>query len=51
VHRADEHHDTYMEEPEEVLIYRDIITRLTSVSLDADQSRTMITKVITTSWT
>jgi hypothetical protein len=48
VHRADEHHDTYVEEPEEVLAYRDIITRLTSVSLDPDQSRTMIAEVITT---
>jgi hypothetical protein len=45
VHHADEHYDTYLEEPEEVLTYRDIVARLTSVSLDADQSRTMITEV------
>jgi transcriptional regulator with XRE-family HTH domain len=50
VHHADEHHDTYMEEPEEVLTYRNIITRLTSASLDANQSRTLITEVITTLW-
>jgi transcriptional regulator with XRE-family HTH domain len=47
VHRADEHYDTYVEEPDEVLTYRDIITRLTSMSLDADQSRTMITDAVT----
>jgi transcriptional regulator with XRE-family HTH domain len=47
VHRADEHHDVYVEEPDEVLTYRNIFTRLSAVSLDADQSRTMITEMAT----
>jgi transcriptional regulator with XRE-family HTH domain len=50
VRRADEHFDMYMEEPEEVLTYRNIITRLTSTALDADQSRILITEVVTTLW-
>jgi hypothetical protein len=48
VHRADEHYDFYVEEPEEVLDYRGILARLTSASLDVDQSRTMITEAIIT---
>jgi transcriptional regulator with XRE-family HTH domain len=45
VHHADEHNDMYKEEPEEVLTYRNIITQLSAVSLDADESRTMITEM------
>jgi hypothetical protein len=48
VHRADEHYDCYVEQPDEVQDYRDILARLAAVSLDAEQSRTLITEVITT---
>jgi hypothetical protein len=51
VRRADEHYDMYLEEPEEVLTYRNIVTRLAAVSLDADQSRNVITEAVATPWT
>jgi transcriptional regulator with XRE-family HTH domain len=50
VHRPDEDADVYLEEPEEILTYRDILTRLGTVALDAHRSRAAIAEVATTLW-
>jgi transcriptional regulator with XRE-family HTH domain len=50
VHRPDEDADVYLEEPEEILTYRDILTRLGAVALNAHQTRAAITEVATTLW-
>jgi transcriptional regulator with XRE-family HTH domain len=50
VHRQDEHSDTYVEEPDEVLTCRGILARLRSTALDPDQSRALIAEVVITLW-
>jgi transcriptional regulator with XRE-family HTH domain len=50
VHRPEEDADAYLEEPEEILTYRDILTRLGTVALNVHRSRAAITEVITTLW-
>jgi transcriptional regulator with XRE-family HTH domain len=50
VHRPEDDADVYLEEPEEILTYRDILTRLNAVALNQHQSRATIAEVVTTLW-
>jgi transcriptional regulator with XRE-family HTH domain len=51
VHRPEEDADVYIEEPDEIRVYRDIVTRLDALALDEKQSRAVIGEAATTLWT
>lgn len=51
VHKDEENSDVYLEEPEEILTHRDVLTRLSAIALDEHQSRTVIAETINTQWT